>query len=67
MGFLRTLHAWAGAILALILVALGLSGSLLVLEDPWIKLTVPEARAGLEPAPQALAAAVQSLEAETAG
>jgi uncharacterized iron-regulated membrane protein len=67
MGFLRTLHAWAGAILALILVTLGLSGSLLVLEDPWIELTVPEARTALEPTPQAFGAAVQALEAETAG
>lgn len=67
MGFLRTLHAWAGAILALILVALGLSGSLLVLEDPWLKLTVPEARTAIQPTAQALGAAVQALEAEATG
>lgn len=67
MGFLRTLHAWAGAILALILLVLGLSGSLLVLKDPWVKLTVPEARAAIQPTPQALGVAVQGLEAQTSG
>jgi uncharacterized iron-regulated membrane protein len=67
MGFLRTLHAWAGAFLALILVVLGLSGSLLVLKDPWLKLTVPEARTAIPPTPQAFGAALQALEVETAG
>ncbi|MGA0606679.1 PepSY-associated TM helix domain-containing protein [Phenylobacterium sp. VNQ135] len=67
MGFLRTLHAWAGAILALLLVVLGLSGSLLVLRDPWVKLTTPEARASAVASPQALGAAVQALEMQAPG
>lgn len=67
MGLVRTLHAWAGAFLALVLVALGLSGSLLVLRDPWVKLTVPEARAGIAPTPQALGAAMESIEAQAPG
>lgn len=67
MGLLRTLHAWAGAILALILVVLGLSGSLLVLRDPWVKLTVPEARGGVAASPQALGAAVQAIQAQAPG
>ncbi|WP_374570007.1 PepSY domain-containing protein [Phenylobacterium sp. J426] len=67
MAVLRTLHAWAGAFLALLLVVLGLSGSLLVLRDPWVKLTTPEARMSVEASPQALGAAVQALELGGAG
>nr|QQZ51734.1 PepSY domain-containing protein [Phenylobacterium glaciei] len=52
MGLIRTLHAWAGAILALILVILGLTGSLLVLREDWVKLTVPEARMVVTPSPR---------------
>ena len=44
MGVLRTVHAWAGAILSLLLLVLGLTGTLLVFEDDWLRLTVPEAR-----------------------
>jgi uncharacterized iron-regulated membrane protein len=64
MGLIRTLHAWAGAILALILVVLGLSGSLLVLRDPWVKLTVPEARAEVQAMPAVLGAAAEAVEAQ---
>lgn len=67
MSFLRTLHAWAGAILALLLIVLGLSGSLLVLREPWVKLTVPEARTAAADSPQALGAAVQAIDAQAPG
>ena len=45
MGAIRLIHAWAGAILSLILAVLGLSGALLVFEDDWVRLT-----AGRDPA-----------------
>jgi uncharacterized iron-regulated membrane protein len=67
MGVLRILHAWAGAFLALLLVVLGLSGSLLVLRDPWVTLTVPEARASVAASPQALGAAMQALDLQAPG
>lgn len=63
MGMIRTLHAWAGAILALILVLLGLTGALLVLREDWVKLTVPEARAAVTPTPAVLGAAAEAVEA----
>lgn len=62
MGLIRTLHAWAGAILALLLIVLGLSGSLLVLKDDWLRATVPAARVSVSPTPQALGAAAEALE-----
>lgn len=64
MALIRTLHAWAGAILALILVVLGLTGSLLVLREDWVKLTVPEARAAVIPTPAVLGAAAEAVEAQ---
>lgn len=62
MGALRLIHAWAGAVLALLLVVLGLTGSLLVLKEDWIRLTVPQARAEVAATPQALGAAAEALE-----
>ncbi len=62
MGFLRAVHAWAGALLALLLIVLGLSGSLLVLKDDWLRATLPAARQGVIPTPQALGEAAEALE-----
>lgn len=62
MGVLRLIHAWAGAVLALILVVLGLTGALLVLKEDWIRLTLPQARAEVATTPQALGAAAEALE-----
>lgn len=62
MGLIRTLHAWAGAVLALLLVVLGLSGSLLVFKDDWLRATIPAARAAAAPTPEALGAAAEALE-----
>lgn len=62
MGPIRLIHAWAGAVVALVLVVLGLTGSLLVLKEDWIRLTVPQARAEVVPTPQALGAAAEALE-----
>jgi uncharacterized iron-regulated membrane protein len=67
MKLIRTLHAWAGAILALLLLVLGLSGSLLVLREDWVRLTVPEARASLSPDPATLGAAAEAVERSLGG
>lgn len=62
MGFLRTVHAWAGALLAVQLIVLGLSGSLLVLKDDWLRATLPAARQAVTATPQALGQAAEALE-----
>lgn len=64
MGVLRTVHAWAGAILSLLLLVLGLTGTLLVFEDDWVRLTVPEARAGVLPRADQLGVVAERLEDE---
>ena len=63
IGVLRTVHAWAGAILSLLLLVLGLTGTLLVFEDDWLRLTVPEARAEVQPTAARLGAVADRLEA----
>lgn len=64
IGILRTIHAWAGAILSLLLIVFGLTGSLLVFENDWIALKHPEARAGFAADPAVLGAAAERLEAD---
>lgn len=61
-GLLRTIHAWAGVTVCLVLAVLGVSGSLLVLKGDYLRLVVPEARqqAALDPA--SLGAAVEAVE-----
>jgi uncharacterized iron-regulated membrane protein len=63
MGALRTLHAWAGVGLAVLAVVFGLTGSLLVFEDDWIRATVPAARVEPDLDPARLGAALDRLEA----
>lgn len=62
MGAIRTLHAWAGTALAVLAVVFGLTGSLLVFEDDWIRATVPAARADVDLDPARLGAALDRLE-----
>lgn len=64
IGVLRTIHAWAGAILSLLLIVFGLTGSLLVFENDWIALKHPEARASFAATPAVLGAAAERLEAD---
>lgn len=64
LGAIRTIHAWAGAILSLLLIVLGLTGSLLVFENDWIALKHPEARTGFAAEPAVLGAAAERLEAD---
>lgn len=66
LAAIRTVHAWSGAILSLLLIVLGLSGSLLVFEDDWIRLTTPAARVGFSPDAATLGAAAERLEADHA-
>lgn len=62
MGAIRTLHAWAGTALAVLAVVFGLTGSVLVFEDDWIRATVPAARAEVNLDPARLGAALDRLE-----
>lgn len=64
IGVLRTIHAWAGAILSLLLIVFGLTGSLLVFENDWIALKHPEARASFAADAAVLGAAAERLEAD---
>jgi len=63
MGLVRLIHAWAGAILSLILAILGLTGTLLVFEDDWVRLTVASDPAALSADPARLGAAANAIQA----
>lgn len=58
MKTLRLLHRWAGGLIGLLLALLGLSGTLLVHEDAFLRATVPHAADGQRQDTAALAAAV---------
>lgn len=62
MAAIRLIHAWAGAILSLILAVLGLSGALLVFEDDWVRLTAGRDPAALSADPGRLGAAANALQ-----
>lgn len=63
MGAIRLIHAWAGAILSLILAVLGLSGALLVFEDDWVRLTAGRDPGALSADPAQLGLAANALHA----
>ncbi|HYC99491.1 PepSY-associated TM helix domain-containing protein [Brevundimonas sp.] len=63
MGAIRTVHAWAGAALAVLAIVFGLTGSLLVFEDDWIRASVPAARAPVDLDTARLGAALEAIEA----
>ncbi len=62
MAVLRTLHAWIGALLALILIVIGVTGAMLAFKTDYIRATVPEARAKVAASPQVLGAAADRIE-----
>jgi uncharacterized iron-regulated membrane protein len=62
MALLRLLHAWAGAILALLMIVEGLTGAALALKPDYLRLKYPEARAEAAVTPQALGAAADTIE-----
>ena len=67
MGAIRTLHAWAGTALAVLAVVFGLTGTLLVFEDDWVRATVPAARAEVDLDSARLGAALDRLETAEPG
>jgi uncharacterized iron-regulated membrane protein len=54
-AFVRTLHAWGGITLALLLMLVSCTGSLLVWKETYLRLTVPAAQVEFNPTPEALA------------
>lgn len=67
MGAIRTVHAWAGAALAVLAIVFGLTGSLLVFEDDWVRASVPAARAAVDLDTARLGAALEAIEAAEPG
>lgn len=67
LGVVRTVHAWAGALLSLFLIVIGLSGALLVFKADWIRLTVTGASLKVAPTASTLGAAANALQAEHHG
>ncbi len=62
LAAIRTLHAWAGTALAVLAVVFGLTGTLLVFEDDWVRATVPAARVQVDLDSARLGAALDRLE-----
>ncbi len=58
----RTAHAFAGAVLSLIIVLIAFTGSLLVFKDDYIRAVIPEARAEADLSIAALTDVTQRLE-----
>jgi uncharacterized iron-regulated membrane protein len=58
----RTAHAWAGVVLSLLVIVVGASGALLVWKDAYLRATIPEAREGVEPTPEAIARIAEGVD-----
>lgn len=63
MRLLRTVHAWGGATLALLMLLVSFTGTLLVWRLDYVRLTIPEARVQYRPTVESLAALTQAVEA----
>jgi len=61
MLWLDRIHRWTGGIIGVLLAVLGLTGTLLVYEDAWLRATVPHAADPLVRDTRALTAAVERL------
>lgn len=61
---IRTLHAWGGVTLALLLLLVSLTGSLLVWKQDYLRWVFPQARAVFNPTPEALAQIAVAAEAQ---
>jgi uncharacterized iron-regulated membrane protein len=59
----RTLHAWAGVTLSLLVIVIASTGALLVWKDDFLRLTIPAARADFSPSPEVLARIAEGAEA----
>ena len=62
--FLRSLHAWGGVTLALLMLLVSVTGTLLVWKQEYVRLTIPAARVAFTPTPEALARIAASVEAQ---
>lgn len=63
MSIIRFVHAWAGVALALLLMVISLTGTLLVWKEDYVRLVLPEARASFEATPASLARIAEQVEA----
>jgi uncharacterized iron-regulated membrane protein len=59
----RTVHAWAGVALSLLVIVIASSGAALVWKDEYLKLTFPEAGVAFDPTPEALTRIAEGAEA----
>jgi uncharacterized iron-regulated membrane protein len=59
----RSLHAWGGALLALLLFTSSMTGTLLLWKQEYLKLTIPAARVEFDPVPETLASLIEKIEA----
>jgi uncharacterized iron-regulated membrane protein len=59
---LRTVHAWAGAVLSLLLAILGLSGALLVFQDDYLRASFAPARIAVAADPSTLGGIAERAE-----
>lgn len=62
--FFRTLHAWGGAVLALLLLVVSVSGVILVWKDELVKMALVDVDADVDTTPQALAALATSVQVQ---
>jgi uncharacterized iron-regulated membrane protein len=63
-GFFRTLHAWGGVTLALLMLLSSVTGALLVWKNEYVKLRIPEAGTDFQATPEALARLAGAVEAQ---
>ena len=61
---LRTAHAWSGAVVSLLIAVLGLSGTLLVFKDDYLRLVFPQARQSVSLAAEDLGPVLNRIEAQ---
>jgi uncharacterized iron-regulated membrane protein len=62
--FFRTVHAWGGAVLALLLLLVGMSGSILVWKNEFVKVALVQTDVAFEGTPQAMATIAAAVEAQ---
>ncbi len=60
----RTLHAWGGATLALLVLLASVTGTLLIWKHEYVKLRIPEARTAFTATPAELAGIAEAVEAQ---
>ena len=63
LKLIRTLHAWAGMTLALLLLLSSVTGTLLIWKEDYVKLVTPAAQVDFTPSPAALARIAEAVEA----